>query len=515
MDNLMVIKSYLQLLRVPFTIPYLKKRMEVIPFADSMLGLAAMLSEYNISNRCVRVSDEDLVRLDSPFITIRNGDFLVVRPAENGEVTVMDSGGKSEVISCADFIEGWSRVVLVGTPSEKSHEPELQQHQHDERISKILKFVAVVACAVIAVAAVVYIPGGGWLRYVIGLLSVAGVYISYMLLQKDLDIPNRVADRICGIIKENSCNDVTQSKGAELFGALHLSEIGAAYFSVNLLVMLFMPHVWNAVFAISLCALPFTLWSVWYQKFRVHAWCALCLCTVALLWIEGCAVAVGWNEWHIPFMEFIVKGAVMVASCAAVAVGVHYLMRTIGRSMSLRYCERAYNNLKTQPAVLRTYEMGSPLIETSPEVCSTLIFGNPDARRTFTILSNPYCWPCAMMHRHIKDWPGEDKKIQCVFISVSPEREVINSYFIAAYHQLGQDKAWEIISGWFEGGKEKGELYFKDFGLDVTTEEVQREIERHRKWCEENRFAGTPVVLLNGHEIRPPYSIDDYVYMNF
>ena len=205
----------------------------------------------------------------------------------------------------------------------------------------------------------------------------------------------------------------------------------------------------------------------------------------------------------------------MTASYAAIAIGVHYLMRTVGLSMLLKHCERSYNNLKTQPVVLRTYEMGSPRIETSPDVCSTLIFGNPDARQTFTILSNPYCWPCAMMHRHIKDWPDGDKKIQCVFISVSPEREIINRNFIAAYQQLGQEKAWEIMCGWFESEKEKGELYFKGFGLDVTTEEVEMEMERHRTWHKATRFTGTPVVLLNGHELRPPYSIDDYVYMNF
>lgn len=515
MDGLKIVENYLRLLGVGFTTSYLRRRMKVISSADSMLGLAAILSEYNISNRCVKVADEDLLRIGRPFITIRNGGFMVVQPAENGEVTVTDSSGKSEVISGAAFAEGWCRVVLVGTPSEKSHEPELQEHQHDERVARILRVVAVSACIVLLVAGIVYNPDGGWLRYMIGLLSVVGLYISYMLLQKDLDIPNRVADRICGIIKENSCDEVTQSAGAELFGVLHLSEIGAAYFSVNLLVMLYMPEMCNVVFAISLCALPFTLWSVWYQKFRAHAWCALCLCTVVLLWIEGCTVGAGWGEWQVSFKEFIVKGAVMVSSYAALAIAVHYLMRTIERGMSLRHCERAYNNIKTLPPVLKSYEMSAPLIDIRPEACSTMIFGNPDARRTFTIMSNPYCWPCAMMHRHVKDWPGDDKTLQCVFLAVSPDREIINRYFIAAYQQLGQEKSWELISGWFDGGREKEERYFENSGLDISTEEVQEEVERQKRWCAANRFAGTPVVLLNGHELRPPYSIDDYVYMNF
>lgn len=515
MENQIIVESYMRRFGVPYTPSYLRKRMEVIPFAESMLGLATILSEYNIPNRCVRVSDDDVLCIDQPFITMRNGGFIIAELMKNGEVTVTDSTGKCDVIPFPEFTEGWNRVILVGNVSEKSYEPEFAEHRHEEKVANIIRIVAVVCCVVIMVGSLIGLPIGGCFKYIIGLLSGCGVYISYLLLEKDLDIPNRITDRICGIIKENSCSEVTQSKGAELFGVLHLSEIGAAYFSVNLLAVLYIQEMWNVVFAISLCVLPFTFWSVWYQKFKAHTWCALCLCIVALLWIEGCIVVVAWNEWEISFMEFIVKGIIMLAFYVVVAIGVHYLMRIVERSLTLRHCERAYNHLKTQPLVLRTYEMSTPQIDINPEVCSTLIFGNPDARQTFTIMSNPYCWPCAMMHRHIKDWPGDDKKIQCVFISVSQEREIINKYFIAAYQQLGQEKAWKLMCGWFDGGKEQEEQYFENCGLDLTTEDVRKEMERHRKWHEKNRFAGTPVVLLNGHELQPPYSIDDYVYMNF
>ena len=118
-----------------------------------------------------------------------------------------------------------------------------------------------------------------------------------------------------------------------------------------------------------------------------------------------------------------------------------------------------------------------------------------------------------MLHKHVNDWPGEDVSIRTVLTSFSPDREIINRYLIAAYQQLGAEKAWEIMSEWFDNGKNKGEAFFENLGLDITTPEVEEELMKQKKWHEGKPFPGTPTVLADGHEIKPPYSIDDYPYI--
>ena len=514
MESSELIMRYLAMLEVPFTRSYIRKRMSTRPFGGSMFALSVMLTECNVSNKCIRLSDDEMRALSHPFITLLNGSFVIARKNDGGEIEVIDADGRKRYMPLDEFIAGWNHSALVGFASEKSAETDYKEHRHEERVKHLMSIAVVSGAIIVFVAGLLGISGGGVLRYLLLALNLSGAYVAFLLLQKDLDIPNPVTHRICGLIKENSCEDVTQSDGAELFGVLHLSEIGSAFFGANVLALLFVPQVWSAVYGIALCALPFTLWSIWYQKFKAHAWCALCLCTVTLLWIQGIAVLAGWNAGHIGFGEFFLKGIVMAAFYAVMAIGVNAVMRLFEKSMNLPRCELAYNSLKTQPRVVWIYNANSPEYDNTPEGCSNIIFGNRNAKFRLTIMSNPYCWPCAMMHKHIRDWPGNDVAIQCVFTSFSPDREDINRFLIAAYQQLGEVRAWDLLCRWFEEGREKGVAFFDGLELDISTEAVNDEFNRHKNWSHGKPFPGTPTVLVNSHELRPPYSIDDYVYMD-
>lgn len=515
MDNSDLLIQYLEMLEVPFTDSYIRKRMATRPFGDSMLGLSVLLTECNVSNKCVRLSDDDIKGFDKPFITILNGNFIIARNRGNGEMEVVGSDGKKQLMTIDEFIGGWNYVALIGSVSEKSREPDYNEHKHEEKTKRIIWISAIAGLAILAIAGIWGNQGGGVLRYLLLGVNVCGAYVAFLLLQKDLDIPNPVTHKICGLIKENSCEDVTQSEGAEIFGVLHLSEIGAAFFGANILALLFIPQTWNAICGIALCALPFTLWSIWYQRFKAHAWCALCLCTVGLLWIQGIIVMAGWNGWHIGLGEFLLRGGVTAACYIVMAIAVNAIMRLFDKSMNLPRCEHAYNSLKIQPKVMWAYSAGLPEYDTTPEGCSGMIFGNRNAKYHLTVMSNPYCWPCAMMHRHIKDWPGNDVAIQCVLTSFSPDREDINRFLIAAYQQLGEEEAWDLMCRWFEGGKEKGTAFFDGLGLDITSSVVEEEFNRHKNWVDGKPFPGTPTVLVNRRELTPPYGIDDYMYMNY
>ena len=514
MDNTGIIIRYLTIVGVPFTKSFISRKMETLPSAHSMLGMSALLTECNIPNSCVKLKDNDAMELFQPVITMYNGTFVIAQSSENGKsVTLTDEDGKSQTISTQAFIAGWNHTALLCNPSEKSHEPDYEEHLKKNRKKKLLSFAAVAACIVLIITGIISNTNSGILRYALIAINACGAGVAFLLLQKDLDIPNKLTHKICGLVKENSCEDVTHSAGSELFGLLHLSEIGGAFFLGNILILLFFPQLFSTICVIALCAVPFTLWSLWYQKFKARAWCALCLCTVALLLIQGIAVAIGWNAWHFNFQDFILQGIAIVSLYVALAVGIHKLMRVIEKSMTLVQCESAYNNLRMHPYMRYSSVANSPQYDTSDDGCSSMLFGNPDARYRFTIMSNPYCWPCSMLHKHVNDWPGEDVSIRTVLTSFSPDREIINRYLIAAYQQLGAEKAWEIMSEWFDNGKNKGEAFFENLGLDITTPTVEAELVKQKKWHEGKPFPGTPTVLADGHEIKSPYSIDDYPYI--
>ncbi len=60
----------------------------------------------------------------------------------------------------------------------------------------------------------------------------------------------------------------------------------------------------------NLLCLPFTFWSIWYQKFRARVWCTLCVSVQCSLWLLFfCYLAGGWLKDMFPLkIEFFVLG---------------------------------------------------------------------------------------------------------------------------------------------------------------------------------------------------------------
>lgn len=69
---------------------------------------------------------------------------------------------------------------------------------------------------------------------------------------------------------------------AALFAYLFISN--RLYSHVSTVLLIF-PQYINLLALCNLICLPFSFWSVWYHKFRAHAWCTFCLCVQSMLWL--------------------------------------------------------------------------------------------------------------------------------------------------------------------------------------------------------------------------------------
>jgi hypothetical protein len=117
------------------------------------------------------------------------------------------------------------------------------------------------------------------------LVNCMGAYISYLLVLKQLRIHSRYADKICSLFSRSDCNNVLGTKASKLFGVFGWSEIGLGYFTANVLLLLFLPDTVSLLVWVNILTLPYTVWSVWYQKAKAKQWCPLCLIVQVLLWL--------------------------------------------------------------------------------------------------------------------------------------------------------------------------------------------------------------------------------------
>lgn len=498
------------LLGVPYTHKHLLDITQRAPYPDSLYGLGYVLTEYNIPYESVKIPNKsDLNTEDAPCVVILNKAFAIVTDISDENVTYI-SGSRTMHIRREAFNEQWNSVVMLLHPDGNSIECNYNNHIKATTCDKLKNVGICISVFLLFVASLLRIHIT-WSIGVLLLVNILGVYCAYMLLQKQLHIPSKIADKLCSIAKESHCEKVTDSAGATIFGMVKLSEVGFGFFFTNLIVILAFPKstFWLAIYAASV--LPFSFWSIWYQKYKAKSWCVLCLSTLALMWLQAITYLIGGaytsqpNSWITP----IAIGMVYIL-CVLL---VNKMMNFIEQNRKAQSWQRLYEELKSDNKVITAFEGDIQRLDISTETCSSLIFGNPNAEKTLTVFSNPYCGPCALMHRRIKDMASNSLNIQYVMTFFSDEQSIINKYIIAAYQQLGADKTWNILTEWFAGGQKDGNMFFNKYSLDITTPEVAAEFAKHRAWTNDQELRGTPTDLLNGREIVWPYTVENYYYL--
>ncbi len=136
-----------------------------------------------------------------------------------------------------------------------------------------------------------------------------GMMLATQQILGQSDQNNSLVQKLCNTSKKTSCQTVLDSKASKLFGWLSLSELGLVYFAGGFFVLLISSfsvvsiQIPTFLAWLSALALPYTLFSVYYQKFVVKQWCPLCLgvlvvCVVLiLLWLD---FALGFQFLNLP-----------------------------------------------------------------------------------------------------------------------------------------------------------------------------------------------------------------------
>lgn len=315
-----------------FTPGYSDKRFKDMPF-KSLFGLSKLLEEYGIANEALHLdSPDEVTALSVPFIAHTAKGFVIVTALDPAASTITYlTQGTPETMPLDDFKRAWDGVVLLAYPDEKSIEPDYSAHKRDLFIAGAKKWV--LAIGVIALFLYLFISNGlyrSWSTWCIAAVDIFGLWLTYMLVQKSVKIKNVAADRVCGVLQAGGCDSVLEMKASKFFGIFGWSEVGFAYFSVSLLTLLMFPQ-WISYLALcNACCLPFTFWSIWYQKFRAKVWCTLCVSVQASLWLLFfCYLGGGWFSGIFPLrIEFFVLGVTYLT----VLLGLNRLLPLIDKS---------------------------------------------------------------------------------------------------------------------------------------------------------------------------------------
>ena len=281
-----------------------------MPF-KSLFGMSKLLEEYGVECRGVKLDDPaEITGLSVPFIASMGNGFVIVTGIADGEVSYLTQRSPEHMPLGSFVAAGWGPAPLP-SPRPDAAEPVYKPHRREISLTQV-KRIALWASLVLLFL-YLFISNGLWRQVstvLLAMIDMAGLYLTYLLLQKSLKIHNPAADRVCRVLQEGGCDSVLETKASSFFGIFSWSEVGFAYFSVSLSCLLVFPQ-WIGYLALcNLLCLPFTFWSIWYQKFRARVWCTLCVSVQCSLWLLFfCYLAGGWLKDMFPLkIEFFVLG---------------------------------------------------------------------------------------------------------------------------------------------------------------------------------------------------------------
>lgn len=317
--------NFLKALGVPHTEDYSSRRFAGMTF-KSIFGLTKLLQSYGIDSETLRFADKSAgyEALPVPFLAQFDGCFAIVTGKDSGGVAYSspDAPGGSNM-PATEFLDKWTGVALVAYPTAESSEPDLEAHRVSDAVKRVLPWAGLLAGAVLVTGLAYY---GGLLRQAstatLVVLNLFGACISMMLVQKSSGYHTASADRLCSVIERTGCNTVLSTAAAKLLGAVGWSAVGLGYFTVNVAAVLLAPESIHAMALLNVCCLPFSFWSIWYQHWRAHAWCTMCLLVQATLWlIFAVNLLGGFLVWP-PVWEQLIF---LVAGYVAFTVGINAL----------------------------------------------------------------------------------------------------------------------------------------------------------------------------------------------
>lgn len=513
--NRTLLSAYLSLLKVKHTARYADKLYNEHPYKYSLFGLSKMLLEYKIPNAGVEIlnKEQGIKDLEPPFMAYAGNEFVLVYEKDDVKVSYLWQGKRIKV-DMDYFQRIWSGVVLLAEPTAESVEPNYRQNRKWEWMERIKPFLllAMVSCLLIFSCAEAGVCSS-LIKFFILLADFLGLYVCTLLLMKQIHVQSRSADKLCSLFKKSDCNNILESKDAKLWGIISWSEIGFGYFCSNLVILLWLPSLMGCSVWIGFFALLFSFWSVWYQAVKVRQWCPLCLMVQILFWVL--------------FLLYLLAGFVMVPSLSLKSlfiVGCVYSIPVLsvslicpqwGISGRMQNLVQQTNSLRLRDEVIAAIlkkQLHHPVDITD----SKILFGNPQSKIWVTILTNPHCEPCGVMHRRVEtllNKVGESICVQYVFSSFNKELEKSSKQLIAVYLNHTLEETNQIFHEWFTGGKYRKDDFYQRYSLNLEDENVERELESHNRWKEKAGLTATPTILVNGYMLPRNYRIEDMVYL--
>jgi thiol-disulfide isomerase/thioredoxin len=521
--------TFLQLINVKVNGETVNETLQNHPDWPTLLCVTDSLNKWNIPNGAGKVDVSDIDQLPVPFVAYtydREAPLAIVTQVDETTVQVFHKNyNKLKTESREEFLKNWNGVYLLAEPDEHSREANYEANKRKAFFSSLIPvsaFAALVALSFLFVYKITganevgqfYNAGGIYLQYII---TLAGVVVTALLLWYEIDKTNPLLQKVCTGIAKGNCNAILSGKQAKVFSWLSWSEVGFFYFTGSLLVILSGSEGSISLLGwLNVLALPYTVFSVYYQWRVAKQWCVLCLAVQGLLVLGGLNIIANNFLFPLPTLSFL-----FITNCLllfVLPIVVWYTLKPfILRLQEAKTTKREYLRIKFNTEIFGTLLKKQKAI-TLPADGLGIDFGNPAAANTIIKVCNPYCGPCAKAHPKIEELLEQNTNVKAKIIFTAANNEenpaVKPVRHLLAIAEKGNNEKIikQSLDDWYLSETKDYDLFAAKYPMNGELLKQGDKIEAMDNWCKKMDIGFTPTIFINGYQLPDAYSIEDLNY---
>ena len=327
---------------------------------------------------------------------------------------------------------------------------------------------------------------------------------------------NVLSRKACHLNEHTDCKTVLKSKASKI-GNIHMSDIGIIYFSGGL-CLLIGSMLWgnfdivsSVLGCLSLCSLPYIIFSICYQKWVIKKWCMLCIGIMFTLLAE-----IGWfigYGFHIPSFSWH-QTFIFLSIFTLSAFGWFFLSRIIQQFEQLKKDHLMYLSLKKNHQIFRN-------LWQEEDTCyypDSYTYNPEDNRIRIDIALSLHCKHCAALFKQILLLADKSSDIYTFQLHFTWSEENIHQHtfmhrLISIHQQQDERKFFTYLQRWY---KEQNYdiLNTKNIPQLITKDDLTHHLSNNREWYRINHIMQTPTIYVGGKKLPNIYQLEDLRYLS-
>jgi uncharacterized membrane protein len=509
---------FIRELKVRVTPESIEKELEIHPAYPSLLSLSDALNKWHIANAAYKVKPEDLADVICPFIiSTKRAEFMLVNHIDEDKVIVSNGKWNKRQLKTDEFKRlFYGGIVLLAAPDEKSGEKDYQKKSRQKLLNNLRAPFALSGTLLILVVGLLmhssYPTAFSLSVALLSFFKSIGLITTVLLLTFSIDGDNPLIQRLCTSMNSN-CNSILSSPAAKIVEELSWSEVGFFYFAGTWLILLFNSEsigLLQVLAILNLLCLPYTIYSIYYQARVIKQWCIFCCTVQALFWLESFV----FLPYLLQDFRLLTRGewgSLLIGMSIPILFWIFikpYLLQVSQLYPTRQQLNKLKYNSKVFSAVLNE-KAPYPLLDEE----YAILLGNLNAKHLITVVSNPYCRPCAEAHKFLDSWLdiSTNIRLQIIFNMDNDLGTKLADHFMSLKTEQDSSFIKLALNDWYGQNFKNYKSWAKNYPVEEKASN-EESLKRQKEWCKFAEVKGTPQIFINGLKLPGYYKAEDLPY---